>query len=95
MSRTDPFNTIIQFVEHNGKITNRECRQLLNISYDDAIFLLGGLCKTGILLRMGTHSVTHYILSGPTVSKISLDNLREDLLKNSPRRNSRMERRSV
>ena len=52
---------VLDHVEKHGSITNRECRELLDISYDHAIKLLGGLSSVGVLERTGTASGTKYI----------------------------------
>lgn len=55
--------TVVRFVERNGSITNRECREILNLSYDNSIKLLGGLSRMGVLRRHGVSSATKYLLS--------------------------------
>lgn len=53
---------VIAYVTANGSITNRECRKLLGISYDNAIILLSELTKLGSLKRLGVTSGTRYVL---------------------------------
>jgi predicted HTH transcriptional regulator len=50
------------YVTTHGKITNRECRKLLDIFYDNSIKLLTSLCEAGILVREGVSSGTKYVL---------------------------------
>lgn len=50
-----------EHIRKNGSITNRECRELLGLSYDHAIRLLGTLSRAGILHRKGASSSTKYV----------------------------------
>jgi predicted HTH transcriptional regulator len=61
-------NGVIHYVQKHGSITNRECRELLDVSYDNAIRLLGGLTRVGILRRQGVSSGTKYVLGARTPS---------------------------
>jgi predicted HTH transcriptional regulator len=61
---------IKDYVVSNGKITNRECRKLLSVSYNEAIRLLGSLCDAGILIREGVFSGTKYVLHTNNPEKI-------------------------
>jgi predicted HTH transcriptional regulator len=54
-------DTVLGYVEKHGSITNRECREILGVSYDHAIKLLGGLASTGLLKRTGSSSSTKYV----------------------------------
>jgi predicted HTH transcriptional regulator len=81
MSTIDPMKLILQHVKRIGKITNRDCRQLLDASYDQSVFLLGRMCRVGLLVRKGTSSATHYILSEVKVPATVLDELRAELRK--------------
>jgi predicted HTH transcriptional regulator len=62
MSKTNPVDAVLLYVKTHGAITNRECRELLPISYDHAILLLGELARLGALSREGKASGTHYKL---------------------------------
>lgn len=53
---------VIMFVEQNGAITNRQCRLLLSIGYEDAIALFRSLIETGELIREGKTSSVKYRL---------------------------------
>ncbi len=53
---------IIDYVLANGSITNRECRRLIDSSYDDTIKLLGALTLSGKLVRVGSSSATKYVM---------------------------------
>lgn len=57
---------ILDYVLANGSITNRECRRLIDSSYDDTIKLLGALTLSGKLLRVGSSSATKYVISDKT-----------------------------
>lgn len=61
-------NTVLDYVDKNGSITNRECRELLGISYDHSLKLLGELAANGILLRTGASSTTKYVREPKTKS---------------------------
>ena len=58
----DSEQLIIDYVQLKGSITNRECRRLLDSSYDETIRLLGKLTTAGKLNRVGQSSGTKYIL---------------------------------
>ena len=55
--------SVLRYVRARGSITNRECRTLLGISYDNAIRLLGGLAASGTLDRVGVSSATKYVIA--------------------------------
>lgn len=81
MHKIDPIDAVLNYVGRHGLITNRDCRQLLDTSYDETIFVLGGMSKIGLLLRKGASSGTHYVLSGTPVSSEVLAQFREGLMK--------------
>jgi predicted HTH transcriptional regulator len=53
---------VIEFVRQNGFITNRQCRVLLGIGYEQAIALLNNLVRSGELVREGKTSAVKYRL---------------------------------
>lgn len=53
---------IVAYVKSKGSITNRECRKLLELSYDDSVRILGLLTKSEKLVREGSGSGTKYVL---------------------------------
>ncbi len=53
--------SIYHFIKKNGYITNRQCRELLNISYDQAIHLFNQLIESKELIREGKASATKYV----------------------------------
>ena len=53
---------VIKFVKQNGFITNRQCRVLLGIGYEQAITLFNKLVESGELIREGTTSSVKYRL---------------------------------
>ena len=53
---------VIKFVMQNGFITNRQCRVLLGIGYEQAITLFNKLVESGELIREGTTSSVKYRL---------------------------------
>lgn len=59
----DYVDRIRLYVLEHGKITNRECRKLLDISYNESIRVLHNLCDLGMLERVGVGSGTKYIFS--------------------------------
>jgi len=81
MKILDPIDAVLRHVKKQGSITNRECRQFLALSYDQTIFLLGGLCKVGLLVRKGAASGTHYILSDSPVSLKAVSEFKEMIMK--------------
>ena len=54
---------VIEFVSQNGFITNRQCRVLLGIGYEQAITVLNKLVGSGELIREGKTSSVKYRLS--------------------------------
>lgn len=54
---------IIEFVKQNDFITNRQCRVLLGIGYEQAIILFNKLVESGELIREGRTSSVKYRLS--------------------------------
>lgn len=82
---------VLDYVDRRGAITNRESRELLGLSYDNAIKLLGGLSSAGVLQRTGTSSSTKYVRSSNKVSRDKLQSALlaiEKLLKSSHQRRS-------
>ena len=53
---------VITFVKQNGFITNRQCRVLLRIGYEQAIMVFNKLVKSGELIREGRTSSVKYRL---------------------------------
>ena len=53
---------VIKFVKQNGFITNRQCRVLLGIGYEQAITLFNKLVESGELIREGITSSIKYRL---------------------------------
>lgn len=54
---------LIGFVKQNGSITNRQCRVLLGIGYEQAIIVFNNLVESGELVREGKTSTVNYRLS--------------------------------
>lgn len=54
--------SLVAYVEENGAITNRQCRELLGIDYDQAIYLFNHMVENGHLVRIGKTSQTRYVL---------------------------------
>lgn len=81
MAELDPIQAVLDHVTEVGRITNRDCRQLLHTSYDDTIFLLNGMCRNGLLLRRGTSSGTHYIAARLRAKSSVIEKLREEVAK--------------
>ena len=53
---------VIKFVKQNSFITNRQCRVLLGIGYEQAITLFNKLVESGELIREGKTSSVKYRL---------------------------------
>lgn len=54
--------TVIAFVKKNGYITNRQCRDLLDLGYDQVIRLFNSMVSSGELIREGKTSSVKYML---------------------------------
>lgn len=54
--------TVIKFVKKNGHITNRQCRELLDLGYDQVIRLFNSMVDSGELMREGKTSSVKYTL---------------------------------
>ena len=53
---------VLTFVKQNGFITNKQCRILLGIGYEQAITLFSKLVESGELIREGKTSSVKYRL---------------------------------
>jgi predicted HTH transcriptional regulator len=53
---------VIRFVNVNGYITNRQCRELLGLGYDQATALFNKMVQSGDLVREGKTSSVKYVL---------------------------------
>jgi predicted HTH transcriptional regulator len=60
----DMRDKVCRFVKANGSITNKQCRQLLGIGYDQAITLFHSMVKQNELIRVGKTTTIKYILPG-------------------------------
>ena len=58
---------VYKYIKHNGSITNRQCRDLLEIGYDQAITLFNNMVNANELIREGKTSSIKYRL--PTKDK--------------------------
>lgn len=83
MNRSKPAHAVVEYVKAHGAITNRECRQILDLSYDRTIMLLGGLCKLGALSREGVASGTRYTLAKRKVSAAAVARFDSDFVSRS------------
>lgn len=66
MTRSIPISYLSDVVEHvknHGSITNKQCRELLKVNYDESIKIFNALCGIGALKRVGTSSATKYVVS--------------------------------
>ena len=54
---------VLKFVKENDFITNRQCRVLLGIGYEQAITVLNTLVESGELIREGKTSAVKYRLT--------------------------------
>jgi predicted HTH transcriptional regulator len=59
---------ILEYVAKRGSITNRECRELTGLSYDQGIKIGSAMCILGMLKRQGEGRVTKYI--APPIKEI-------------------------
>lgn len=53
---------IVAYIEENGYITNRKCRALLDVGYDEAIGIFNWLVADGVLERTGSTGGTRYVI---------------------------------
>jgi ATP-dependent DNA helicase RecG len=53
---------IVNYIKQNGSINNTTCRSLLNIDYDQAIYLFKELLKEKSVERIGRGPSTRYVL---------------------------------
>ncbi len=79
MTRQIPLEYLFRvqnFVKENGAITNRQCRDLLNLNYDESIKLFNAMCLLGTLRKTGISSATKYVIGekpgmdAPSVSDV-------------------------
>jgi predicted HTH transcriptional regulator len=54
--------TVIKYVRKNGHITNRQCRELLELGYDQVIRLFNSMVDSGELIREGKTTSVKYTL---------------------------------
>ena len=59
---TDEESRIIRFIEDSGRISNGQCRDLLNVNIHKANYLLSKLTKVGRLRRLGSNRNSTYVL---------------------------------
>jgi hypothetical protein len=64
---------ILKYVAERGSITNRECRQLTGLSYDQGIKIGSAMCTLGMLKKHGEGSVTKYILPPKKISLLPVE----------------------
>ena len=55
-------NKVIGYIKENGSITNRVVREILDISYDQAIYLFNTMLSDRQIRRIGKTSSTRYVL---------------------------------
>ena len=53
---------IFLFIKQNNSITNRQCRELLGLGYDQVIYLFNQMIVSGDLIREGKTSSIKYKL---------------------------------
>lgn len=53
---------VLQYVKSKGSITNRQCRELLGLGYDQVIRLFNEMVTSGNLERTGKTTSVKYIL---------------------------------
>ena len=53
---------VMDYVTKHGSISNRECREMTELSYDSSIKIFAGLCTLGMLRKTGESSSTKYVL---------------------------------
>jgi predicted HTH transcriptional regulator len=66
MTRSLPISyltKVVDYVKKKGAITNKQCRELLDVNYDESIKIFNALCLIGALKRTGAASTTKYVIS--------------------------------
>lgn len=66
MTRSIPISylsAVVEYAKTHGSITNKQCRELLKVNYDESIKIFNALCGIGALKRTGTSSATKYVVS--------------------------------
>lgn len=53
---------VLSYIRRNGSITNRQCRGMFNLSYDQCKTLFAHFVETGVVQRVGKNKGTKYIL---------------------------------
>lgn len=53
----------VEYLKSHEYVTNRILRQIVNVTYDQAIFFFGRMIKRKVIKKVGTSSGTRYILS--------------------------------
>ena len=54
---------VLNYLKTNEFVTNRILREIVGVTYDQAIFFYGQMLKRKVLQKVGTASGTRYILS--------------------------------
>lgn len=57
---------IIDYIEMNGKITNREAQKLLNVKESRSLKILRELTNKGMLRKEGKSKGTYYVMEYET-----------------------------
>jgi hypothetical protein len=60
---------VFKYIKQNGFITNRQCRDLLGIGYDQAITLFNNMVNANELIREGKTSSIKYRLPSKNKTK--------------------------
>ena len=53
---------VLGYLRLSGSITNRECRHLIGIGYDEAIALFNAMVSSGQIIRVGKTCGIRYVL---------------------------------
>jgi len=75
---------VLAFIESNESITNRQCRELLGVNYDESIKLFKALCLLGLIRQSGSGSMTKYIKGDRSQMGENLDSPRGGYRRNGP-----------
>ena len=55
---------VMDYAAKHGSVTNRECREVTDLSYNRSIKILTGMCALGMLRKIGINSTTKYVVTG-------------------------------
>jgi predicted HTH transcriptional regulator len=61
----------LDFLKKHEWVTNRNLREITSVTYDQAIYFYGQMLKRRVLKKIGTGSVTHYVVGTKKRAKVT------------------------